>query len=52
MLFTHYYGHALSLAVRDSVRNVKSLSSNMDTTSMKISFIIYVSQLEMKAILI
>ena len=31
-LFTHCYGHALSLAVGDFVKHVKSLRSNMDTT--------------------
>ena len=31
-LFTHCYGHALSLAVGDSIKHVKSLRSNMDTT--------------------
>ena len=30
-LFSHCYGHALSLAVGDSKKHVKSLRSNMDT---------------------
>ena len=31
-LFTHCYGHALSLAVADSIKRVKGLQSVMDTT--------------------
>ncbi len=31
-LFTHCYGHALSLAVADSIKSVKVLQSVMDTT--------------------
>ena len=31
-LFTHCYGHALSLAVADSIKSAKGLQSVMDTT--------------------
>ena len=31
-LFTHCYGHSLSLAVSDCIKNVRFLQSNMDTT--------------------
>ena len=31
-LFTHCYGHALSLSVTDTVKNVALLKSTMDTT--------------------
>ena len=31
-LFTHCYGHALSLGIADSIKNVKILKSHMDTT--------------------
>lgn len=31
-LFTHCYGHSLNLAVADTIKNVKFLQSNMDTT--------------------
>ena len=30
-LFTHYYGHSLSLSVADTIRTVKYLGSIMDT---------------------
>ena len=31
-MFTHYYGHALSLSVGDTVKRIRLLQSSMDTT--------------------